>query len=386
MQYKLSNILFFGILLQVVSTQGIITFNLFKLLGDWELKSFLHPIGILVVIIYYLLKFANGGKFKYSGIDLLLFLYFTICIFILVLNVSDSSSFLFTFREVILIFLLIFLYGQTSIPLRLWRKILGLLYILVLGNLLFILLTYVYGPEEYMKLVTGRFIWPIDSEYKFKISNFYVFWRSPALIGETAAVGHFGLLSYFLFREDEIYKRKKLFPLLLVLLTFVRSVYLVLLVFFVFRFFLKKKNLFKLEVILPYLIPLIFLIAIPFYNFKLLSLKSIMARFDHWINDLNVKFNLFIGGAIGKVGGAVRGDGFVSTLDSYWLLMLVSTGIIGIVLIILFMKEKAADNQRMKIILISFLCAAFFVTITQSIPFLVLFPLLFIKKETNIRT
>ncbi|PRX56935.1 hypothetical protein [Flagellimonas meridianipacifica] len=381
MKYNLTKLLFFGILVQVVATQGIITFNLFEFFGNWELKSALHPIGVLIVLTYYGLKFVNGAVFKYSMIDILVLFYFVICTFILVYNVTDTSGFLFAFREVLLIYILVFLLEQTSIPIHLWRKILKLLYILVLLNLLFVFLTYILGPADYMKLLTGRFVWPIDMEYKFKISNYYIFWRSPGLIGETAAVGHFGLLCYFLFEEDEVYRKKKVFAFLLILVAFVRSVYLIFLFYYLFQFFLKKKNLFKLNIILPYLVGLVILVAIPLYFFKFLSLYSIVARVNHWVNDLEVEFNLLFGGAIGNVGGAARGVGFVSTLDSYWLLMLVSTGLIGIALIVLFLIEKANNNQRLKIILISFLIGAFFITITQSIPFLVLFPLLFLKKE-----
>ena len=47
-----------------------------------------------------------------------------------------------------------------------------------------------------MKLLTGRYFWGIDPEYKFKMSNLSKFWRSPALIGSPGSAGYFGLIVY----------------------------------------------------------------------------------------------------------------------------------------------------------------------------------------------
>jgi RsiW-degrading membrane proteinase PrsW (M82 family) len=103
-------------------------------------------------------------------------------------------------------------------------------------------------------------------------------------------------------------------------------------------------------------------------------------RIDNWINNIDTDFNLFFGGSLGKVGAAARGEGFIATLDSYWLLLLMSIGIIGIFLSLLFMYEKAKHKMQTLFFTIAFFIAGFFITLTQSIPFLVLFPLLFIKK------
>lgn len=381
MKLQLSNILLFSILIQILATQGIVTFNLFNYLGYWEIKSIIHPIGILTLLVFFLLKLFNKQKLKTNVIDLTFITYLSFSCLLLILNSNEVESFYIAFREVFLLFILIYIYYQCTISITSWRIILKFLYILVILNLLFVTLTYLIGAENYMNLVTGRFIWPIDPEYKFKISNFYKFWRSPGLIGEAAAVGYFGLISFFLFVEDETYKNKAIFPLLLTLLCFVRSVYLVLIIFIVFKFLLKKQNLRKMEFIIPFLIPATILVSIPLYIYNFLSIKSILMRIQHWTQDIEVKFNWLIGGAIGMVGGAVRGEGFVATLDSYWLLMLFSVGALGILLLMIFLYTKTRNNKNLKIILIAMIFTSFFVTITQSIPFLVLFPLLFLKKE-----
>jgi len=107
-------------------------------------------------------------------------------------------------------------------------------------------------------------------------------------------------------------------------------------------------------------------------------------RIDHWIHDIGVDFNVLFGLGIGEAGGAVRGEGFISTLDNYWLLMLISTGLLGISLLILFFYEKAKGNVKLKYALIGFLFAGLFITLTQGISFLVLFPMMFLKKTESV--
>lgn len=383
MKLSLSKLLFLGIIVQIFAIQGILMFNIFDVLGNWELKSILHPIGVSACFVYIVIRsFNKNKKLQLSVIEVLLFIYFTLCTIHLIFNSDSVFDIYIGVREVILIFLLIFIYSRVKLSFNQWRTILKILYILVLLNILFIALTYILGPEQYMKLVTGRYIWPTDEEYKFKISNIYSFWRSPALIGESTAVGYFGVLSYFLFKTDEKYKRKVAFPLILVILSFTRSVYLVLAIFLFFKFILKTKNLRRIETILPYSIPFLLFILFILYRFNLLSVYSILKRIEHWFNDINVDYNLLTGGAFGKVGGAARGQGFVAVLDSYWILMLTSVGVIGIILVILFLLEKTLHNQTNKVILIAFSFACFFVTITQSISFIVLFPLIFLNKHS----
>jgi len=382
MKLELPKILFIGILVQIFATQGILMFNVFDFFGNWELKTLLHPIGVLMCVFYFVCKGLNRNtKLRLSIIESLLIAYFILSIIPLIINTESILEFYIAFREVVLIFILILIYSKSPISHKYWRRILKLLHILIVLNITFIILTYILGPEQYMKLVSGRFIWPIDPEYKFKISNFYSFWRSPGLIGESGAVGLFGILCYFLFLEDEKYNKKKIFPLILTILSFTRSIFLALIIFIFIKFLLKKKNLKKLEIIAPYSLPFLLIISIPLYLYNLLSVKSILMRIDHWFNDVNVNYNLIYGGAFGEVGGAARGEGFVSTLDSYWLLMLTSVGFVGIILVLFFLYEKSLGFQTRKIILISFCCTCFLITISQSIPFLVLFPLIFINRS-----
>lgn len=147
-----------------------------------------------------------------------------------------------------------------------------------------------------------------------------------------------------------------------------------------FKFFTKKKNLKKLVLLLKVGIP-VSIIAIVFLAKKnILSTASLYERFHLWSTQVNVDYNLFFGGAIGKIGGGVRGTGgFIETLDSSWLFYLFSSGVIGIVLILLFILQKTKSNNKFLFILIGFFLSGFLVHLTQSIVFLALFPLLFIK-------
>lgn len=380
MKLSLNKIIYFLILLQIISTQGILTFNVFKLLGNWEIKSLLHPLSIILLIFFVIVYRIKKNSIKLTPIDVFLFLYFFLSFIILLINTKvDLLSAYFSFREVFLIVILIFIYQQITLKKLYWNKLLNLLHILVIANIIFVCLTYFLGPEKYMELLTGRFIWPTDHEYKFKISNFFYFWRSPGLIGSAGNVGYFGLISYFLFDQDEKYKTKKIFAILLAILGFVRSVYLVLIIYWVIKFLLTKRILKKMQYVLPYVLPFTPIVIYILYDKGILDLRSLFMRIDHWIEDMPHDFNLLFGGSIGKVGAAVRGEGFHATLDSYWLLMLISVGLVGIFLLLLFVYEKAKGNNKLMYALLGFLVAGLFITFTQGIVFLVLFPLLFIK-------
>ncbi|WOD45049.1 hypothetical protein [Hwangdonia lutea] len=380
MKLNLNKIIYLVIILQILSVQGIIVFNIFKTLGNWEFKSIVHPISVFLLLVLVVLLRIKKGSIKITGIDLLLIAYFSICFIILIFNTGNFSKIFISFREVFLVSVLIFTYQQIDISSYYWKKILKFIFILIIANLVFILLTYILGPEDYMKLLTGRYRWGNDTEYKFKISSFLYFWRSPGLIGSPGNVGYFGLIAYLLFDQDDTYKKKRVFAIILAIVGFVRSVYVVLIIYWFLKFMLTKKNLKKLKYALPYIFPILLLAGYFLDTKGMLDLTSLFMRIDHWIYDIPVDYNVLFGGGIGEAGGAVRGEGFVATLDSYWLLMLLSVGLVGIVLLVLFVYEKAKGNNKLIYALIGFLLAGLFITLTQGMAFLVLFPLLFLKK------
>ena len=64
--------------------------------------------------------------------------------------------------------------------------------------------------------------------------------------------------------------------------------------------------------------------------------------------------------------------------------MLISVGLVGVILQSAFMYEKVLNNQKTVYALVGFLFAGLFITLTQGISFLVLFPLLFFKKSESV--
>ena len=108
-----------------------------------------------------------------------------------------------------------------------------------------------------------------------------------------------------------------------------------------------------------------------------------MERFELWSIDYELEYNYLFGGAIGNVGAGARGEGFIATLDSYWLFLFFSSGIIGVFLALTFILEKSRNTNKFLFTLIAFGIAGFFVNLTQSIVFLAMFPLLFISIKKN---
>lgn len=382
MKIKLDKLFFGSILLQIIATQGVLTFIIFKFFGNWEIKKILHPLSFVFIVIIFILKATK--KIKITLLDVFLFGYFCFQFVFLIYNTDSLKSLYIAFREFYFIFILIFIFSQIELKQNQLNKLLNIIFYLVIVNSVFIGLTYVLGSEYYMKMLTGRYVWGIDPDYKFKITTFYKFWRSPALIGNAASVGYFGLFAYFLMDTQESFKRKKYFTLILVLFSFVRSVFLVVLVYEFLKFFTKKKNLKKLILIFKVGFPILILIFLYLTKYNIFSTASLYDRFYLWSNQINVDYNIFYGGAIGNIGGGVRGEGFIETLDSYWLFMFISSGIIGVVISSLFIYEKSKKNNKFFFILIAFFLAGFLVNLTQSIVFLVLFPILFLKITEDI--
>jgi hypothetical protein len=377
MKIKLDKFFYGSILLQIIATQGVLTFIIFKFLGNWELKKILHPLSFIFIITIFILKATK--KIKITLLDVLLLGYLCFQIVFLIYNIESLKSFYIAFREFYFIFILIFIFSQIVLRQYLLHKLLNVIFYLVIINSVFIALTYALGSEDYMKMLTGRYVWGIDPDYKFKIATFYKFWRSPALIGNAASVGYFGLFAYLLMDTQEKFKKKRYFTLILVLFSFVRSVFLVILVYEFLKFFTLKKNLKKLLIIFKIGVPILIFMFLYLTKYDIFSTESLYARYYLWSNQINVDYNIFYGGAIGNIGGGVRGDGFIETLDSYWLFMFLSSGLIGVVLSSLFIYEKSKKNKKFLFILIGFLLAGFLVNLTQSIVFLVLFPMLFLK-------
>ncbi|SHI70134.1 hypothetical protein [Algibacter luteus] len=381
MKIKLNNILFYGIIIQIIATQGIATFNFFKMFGHWELKTILHPLSFFLILGIFSIKAIK--RVAITPLDLLFFLYLGATSIFLFFNVDSLKEGYLGFRDVYMLFVLIFIYNQIYLTRKQWNFMLKFLFYLIIVNLFFVALTYILGPEKYMETLTGRFIWDMDPDYKFKITNFAgtKFWRTPGIVGEAGSLAYFSLLTFVLMDMDEKYKVKKYFALALTFLCFTRNAYLVILLYIIIKFAFQKKNFVKIYLILKYSIPFIVLVVIYVAQLKLLSVKSVYYRINHWINDINVPYNIFYGGAVGKSGAAVRGEGFAAILDNYYLLMLFSIGIIGILLMILFIYEKARPYRNLSIFCISLSITAIFIVLTHGIPFLVLFPLLFIKKD-----
>ncbi len=380
---SLSFVLFLGIILQILSTQGVFMFNFFKLFGNWELKMLVQPISFLILIFYFIfLRPTRMVKIQVS--DILLFGYFTLTLIPLLINFESIKSTYIAFREVYLVYILIFLYNQLGLPKRYYSYVMNLIFLFVILNIYFTFLIYQIGWSDYTKLLVGEPFWSNHKIYNFKISNFMGtgIYRVPALVGEAAALGHFGFFSFLLLKNTKRYRYLSYLSLILVAACFVRSVYLITALYFLFTGISTSK---KFQRFLLYSIPFIPVLLYFLIKGGLLSTKSLWMRLAFWDSKLDINYNFLWGGAIGKVGGALDSSEFVfsSVLDNYWLLMLYSIGIIGIILIIYFLFEKTNNNKELRIVMLSVLISGMFITLTQSMVILGLFPLLFLSNNKN---
>lgn len=375
MKIKVDQLIFISIVLHIFSTQGVLTYMFFDLFGYWEIKSALQPISMMLLVLSFSLKY-NSIKLKYE--DILIGTYSVFLIALLIINVDNLFSFYIGFREVFLIFLLSFLLSQYHFSAKQYKYLVTFLNVLIIINIFMVSLSYYLGPEAYMKLITGRFQWGTDEISKFQISGFLsTFLRSPGAVGSSGALAYFAVFSYFFFDIKRRQNFKKILAFTLLLSTFTRSALLCLFVYEGFKFISHKKNLKKLVYYGKILVPLFIVGIIIIAQLQVFSTTSLYMRLEMWTEELQVDYNWLFGGAIGEVGGTVRGEGVESVLDNYWLFMLYSTGLLGIFLWFVFFYEKSKVSRKKFYFTIGIICSGGFVMLTQAIPFLVMFPLLF---------
>lgn len=375
MKIKIDRIIFISLVFHILSTQGVLTYLFFKYFGVWEFKSALHPVSFLILICSLLLK-INTLKVKYE--DLLLGFYAFFLLVVLLINVDSFFSFYISIREVFFIFILTFFISQFHFNNKNYKFLSNFLNVLIIINLLMVALTYYMGPEAFMKMLTGRYQWGVDEVTNFQISNYLsMFWRTPAAVGSSGALAYFALFSYLFFDIKGSQNFKKLLAFILLFSTFTRSALLCLIVYEGLKYFRLKKNIHNLIKYGKILIPLFIAFVLVAYYLKVFSITSLLMRFDIWANNINVDYNWLFGGSIGEVGGAIRGEGEEAILDNYWLFMLYSTGLLGILIWLIFFFEKAKVSKKKFYFTIGIICSGGFVMLTQAIPFLVMFPLLF---------
>lgn len=375
MKVKIDNIIFFSLLLHILSTQGVLLYLFFDLFGNWELKSLLHPISFVLIVFSFLLKYKTL-KVKFE--DLIIGFYSILLFLFLCFNINSFFSFYISVREVFFVFVLSFFFYQYKFSEKKYKILNKFLAILILINLFLVGLTYLYGPEQFMILITNRYQWGVDEVTNFQISNFMnQFWRSPGAVGSSGALAYFALFSYFIFDFKKNQKFKKFLAFVLLLSTFTRSAMIALLIFETLKFLNNKNNLLFLEkygkLVLGFIIIIFFLIN----QTHLLSIDSLIIRIEVWLTDISVNYNPFFGGKIGEVGGAIRGQGPEAVLDSYWLFMLYSTGLLGIGIWCYFFFRKAKVSKNKFYMILGLIASGFFVLLSQALPFLVMFPLLF---------
>lgn len=384
MKIRISLFLLFSISVLIISTQGVLTFNIFKPLGVWQLKTFLQPLALFQVFFYFLFL-RKDRKVRINATDILLFGYFLLTVPFLFYNVSGGKSAYIAIREVYLLYIAIFVFKQLRLPPNYYDKILKLIYYLVLLNIFFAVLVYFIGIERYMVLLTGDFFWGTHDEYKFKISNFMgtKLYRVPALLGESASVGFFGVISFFLLKNHPKYRYKAYYALLLMALSFTRSVYLIAILYFVSLGISSNEKIRKFLVYALFTVPII--IGLMIWK-NLFDVQSLIIRLQLWQEKVAIESNWLFGGNIGKLGGALvqQNAGFLSVVDNYWIFTYFSIGWVGIILILLFFYEQTFGKRELKIIIMSILIAGLVVTLTQSMVILVFIPLLFMQNNLDL--
>ena len=121
MMIKLERLFFGTIFFQILATQGVLFFIIFNFFGNWELKKLVHPISFFVVFSVFFLKSAKSVRATF--IDLLFFGYLSILFVFMFFNVNNMEGYYLVFREVFLLFILIYIFHQVEIREEKWNQI-----------------------------------------------------------------------------------------------------------------------------------------------------------------------------------------------------------------------------------------------------------------------
>ncbi len=382
MNISMQKVVILSLMLCILSTQGMLNFYVFNWLGDGGLKSAVPPFSIFMLFTFVLLY--KNKNFILKGFDVLLIAYLLALLVMAAIAGIEASSIFYAFRELALLFVLILLAENTHISKSEINAINRVLFVLVMLNLAAVFYTYMVGPEVYMKTLTGRYFWPKDPKYFFTISTFYDFWRSPGLVGQFADLGLFAVLTFFIFIRHQASKLFIGAAFLLTLAALSRTAYVPLVIYGLYYILTGQK---VLKFLIKYYYVL-FLLLIPavwiLFQKKVFSPESLLMRFEFWYDIIHQSdFSWLFGGRIGTIGQASELGWFSQVLDSYWIYVFLSSGLIGVILTFNFFFERVMAYRLLSVVAVGFFISGLFTTLTQSYSFLLLFPFLFLKLKPD---
>ncbi|KHE67410.1 hypothetical protein, partial [Halobacillus sp. BBL2006] len=307
---------------------------------------------------------------------------------VMVFRVDNLMDTLYAFKEVSLIFFIVmsFFYFK-NIIINNFIKYLRLIIFLNILNLIVGIITLYIGPEVYAKLIVGHSFYGNSEIGNFRISHIGGLFRTPALLGSSAAYGYFGLFSFFIFRYFKK-QTSSLFALGNVALSFTRSVYIALLFYFLLVILYKvyKKEVTSKHLVITCTVIFVMLIGgISKLNYlnSLSGVNSIFSRLNNWSlildqTDFNF-FNFLFGGFYGFVGLANDTSiEFLKIFDNSWLFYMYNIGITGVIMTIVYLVSFIKRSKMSIYIILPLAISMFFINLTQSQVFLIFFPLVLI--------
>ncbi|MFW6008252.1 MAG: hypothetical protein ACOCP8_03205 [archaeon] len=381
-----------GLIFVLFSTQGILNYFILSKLGLGFLKSYYLEIGFFFILLSFILKIIiKTDDIKFTKVEFLLLLYIFFINIIMVYKINNISAILYSFKEVSLIFIIILIYKffDDSIKEKKHFIVVTLLIFSIL-NLASVFLSYIIGYREYLEFLTGEVFYANSEVLNFKVSHFYSYLRSPALVGNSASFGFFSFFSFIIILNSSK-KKYCIIPLLNGILSLTRSVYLSFFIFLLFAFVQiirkKKHELTYKKILIIILAIILFIIFLSSYflniqdsysniiNYlqNITMSESLYARFNVWNNIIHQNVNktfidILIGGGYGYLGTANNFHGsrsYLSIFDNAWLFLYFNIGIIGIALVIIYFISREKNNINIIFMIISISASMYFINLFQ---------------------
>lgn len=386
-----------GILIIIISTQGILNYFLLSKIGLGRLKGSLFEIGTIFIIISFIIRLLkNSFKIKLSKIDFIIIFYMTIQFIPVLAKSVPIIGVIYSFKEVWLFFLFVIIYKNYSNTIKKNSNIIiKLLAVLTVLNFIAMIISFIVGSENYMQLLTNRYFYPRDPELGFKISHIGGILRTPALLGESAAFGYFSVMSFIIF---DINKNKKMSMISIIntVMCLTRSAYVFIIIYLLLRKLTEFKFNKKFSIRSIFIFTIVICIIIisrfafsetidKFINTALIS-KSLDERFIYWDEIKNADLNnnisdMLIGGGYGITGTAFTlsntysENSMLGVFDNTWLFMYYNTGIIGVFLILVFFITMAIKNINVLYIIVPLAISMIFINMFQGIAIISLLPI-----------
>lgn len=375
---------------------GIIIKLTFKNSFIFSLKTIVPELLLIIIAMCGLTIIIKELKIR-NKYTLNLWVYITLLFLMNLFVKPDMVAVFYLIRDIILPITIFFILTQIEFTYEVKDKIINriikvFILFIILGSILCIVQS-IKGWEWSSKFYTGYPFYGTDPVSKIKIWESGRLLRTPSVTGNSAIFGVYSLITLvFVLKSNIKYKHILLILNIMSLVLSTSKTPLIIAIFILFKNILKKYNK-KMNIALYNIAALLmFILLLVILNKSPEILFSLKERVMFW-NQLNTKLSMMnLAIPLELFGITSAAEGVLSFMDNTYLYFIYSTGLMGLVLVLVsvlsFYKAKENDYP-IKEMIISFIILSMFTNITQGRSYftiyVLLMPLIYSNKDNKIK-